>query len=249
MSFEIADGESLGLVGETGSGKTTLARCILGLSAASSGSIVLGGIDVTRRDKLTKAQRQQVVRLVQVVFQDPYSSLNPMLSIGTALGEAVSARGDASDVRGEVADLLRMVGLPASYAGRRPVALSGGERQRAAIARALAIRPRLLICDEPVAALDVSVQAQILELLRAIRSERGASMLFITHDLAVVRQMTDRLVVLRHGEVVERGETQAVLDAPSHPYTIGLVESVPSLPAEQPGEAGLNHWALRSTPG
>jgi peptide/nickel transport system ATP-binding protein len=249
VSFEIADGESLGLVGETGSGKTTLARCILGLSAASSGSIVLGGIDVTRRDKLTKAQRQQVVRLVQVVFQDPYSSLNPMLSIGTALGEAVSARGDASDVRGEVADLLRMVGLPASYAGRRPVALSGGERQRAAIARALAIRPRLLICDEPVAALDVSVQAQILELLRAIRSERGASMLFITHDLAVVRQMTDRLVVLRHGEVVESGETQAVLDAPSHPYTIGLVESIPTLPAEQPGEAGLNHWALRSSPG
>ncbi|MFI9837270.1 ATP-binding cassette domain-containing protein [Nonomuraea sp. NPDC051941] len=140
-----------------------------------------------------------------------------------ALTEALAVGGTGQ----RVGDLLDLVGLPAAYAARKPSALSGGERQRVAIARAIAVRPRLLICDEPVAALDVSVQAQVLELLREVRREHGTSMLFITHDLAVVRQMTDRAIVLRHGEIAESGDTGTILDSPRHPYTISLVESVP----------------------
>ncbi|MGV9379430.1 dipeptide ABC transporter ATP-binding protein [Nonomuraea sp. NPDC003707] len=223
VSFEIAEGESLGLVGETGSGKTTIARCVLGLQTATAGTIRLGELDVTDHRRLTAKQRRQAGRLVQVVFQDPYASLNPALSIGAALTEALAVGGTGQ----RVGDLLDLVGLPAAYAARKPSALSGGERQRVAIARAIAVRPRLLICDEPVAALDVSVQAQVLELLREVRREHGTSMLFITHDLAVVRQMTDRAIVLRHGEIAESGDTGTILDSPRHPYTISLVESVP----------------------
>ncbi|MEV4359140.1 ABC transporter ATP-binding protein [Nonomuraea sp. NPDC049625] len=223
VSFEIAEGESLGLVGETGSGKTTIARCVLGLQTATGGTIRLGELDVTDHRRLTAKQRRQAGRLVQVVFQDPYASLNPALSIGAALTEALAVGGTGQ----RVGDLLDLVGLPAVYAARKPSALSGGERQRVAIARAIAVRPRLLICDEPVAALDVSVQAQVLELLREVRREHGTSMLFITHDLAVVRQMTDRAIVLRHGEIAESGDTGTILDSPRHPYTISLVESVP----------------------
>ncbi|MEU6785346.1 ABC transporter ATP-binding protein [Nonomuraea angiospora] len=223
VSFEIAEGESLGLVGETGSGKTTIARCVLGLQTATGGTIRLGELDVTDHRRLTAKQRRQAGRLVQVVFQDPYASLNPALSVGAALTEALAVGGTGQ----RVDDLLDLVGLPAAYAARRPSALSGGERQRVAIARAIAVRPRLLICDEPVAALDVSVQAQVLELLREVRREHGTSMLFITHDLAVVRQMTDRAIVLRHGEIAESGDTGTILDSPRHPYTISLVESVP----------------------
>jgi peptide/nickel transport system ATP-binding protein len=223
VSFEIAEGESLGLVGETGSGKTTIARCVLGLQTATGGTIRLGDLDVTDHRRLTAKQRRQAGRLVQVVFQDPYASLNPALSIGAALTEALAVGGTGQ----RAGDLLDLVGLPAAYAARKPSALSGGERQRVAIARAIAVRPRLLICDEPVAALDVSVQAQVLELLREVRREHGTSMLFITHDLAVVRQMTDRAIVLRHGEIAESGDTGTILDSPRHPYTISLVESVP----------------------
>ncbi|GAA5051412.1 peptide/nickel transport system ATP-binding protein [Thermocatellispora tengchongensis] len=223
VSFEIAEGESLGLIGETGSGKTTIARCILGLQTATGGTIRLGDLDVSDHRRLSAKERRRAARLVQVVFQDPYSSLNPMLTIGAALEEAIAVGGTGQSA----GELLEMIGLPASYAGRRPSALSGGQRQRVAIARALAVRPRLLICDEPVAALDVSVQAQILELLRQIRRAHGTSMLFITHDLSVVRQMTDRAIVLRHGEIVESGDTAQVLDNPRHPYTVSLVESVP----------------------
>lgn len=220
-SFEVRAGESLGIVGETGSGKTTIARSVLGLTQPDSGQIQLDGIGISDYRKLGKAALRRVRRLVQVVFQDPYSSLNPALTIGAVLAEAITAGGHQQDV----ADLLKLVGLPASHAGRRPGALSGGERQRVAIARAVAVRPRLLICDEPVAALDVSVQAQILELLRDIRRTYNTSMLFITHDLSVVRQMTDRAIVLRRGEIVESGRTAAILDSPRHPYTIRLVES------------------------
>ncbi|MGW2056819.1 dipeptide ABC transporter ATP-binding protein [Streptomyces sp. NPDC001840] len=227
VSFSITDGEALGLVGETGSGKTTLARCLLGLATPTSGSIHVGDHDVSDYRRLSRNQRRAVRRFVQVVFQDPYAALNPMLTIGAALREAISSRGESHAVPGEIAELLAMVGLPEKYAERRPSALSGGERQRVAIARALAVRPKLLICDEPVAALDVSVQAQILELLREIRRSQGTSMLFITHDLSVVRQMTDRTIVLRHGRIVEEGATPAVLDTPKHPYTIKLVRSTP----------------------
>jgi peptide/nickel transport system ATP-binding protein len=226
VSFEIGAGESVGLVGETGSGKTTVARCILGLASPDSGELSLAGIDISRYRNLSKPQLRQARRLVQVVFQDPYASLNPALTIGSSLSEALAA-GPDDGTRPAVAELLEMVGLPASYAGRRPAALSGGERQRTAIARAIAVRPRLLICDEPVAALDVSVQAQVLELLRDVRARYGTSLLFITHDLSVVRQMTDRALVLRHGQIVESGSTAAMLDNPQHPYTIRLIESIP----------------------
>ncbi|MGI5441714.1 dipeptide ABC transporter ATP-binding protein [Streptomyces shenzhenensis] len=225
VSFEIARGESLGLLGETGSGKTTTARCILGLATPSTGSIELDGVDISNYRKLSRAQRGRIRRTVQVVFQDPYASLNPSLTIGTALREAIAAgdgKGPAS-----VNELLDLVGLGHAYAARKPRALSGGERQRVAIARALAVGPQLLICDEPVAALDLSVQAQILELLREVRESRGTSMLFITHDLSVVRQMTERTLVLRGGEIVEEGSTTRVLDAPAHPYTQSLVAAVP----------------------
>ncbi|MGH9171158.1 MAG: dipeptide ABC transporter ATP-binding protein [Acidimicrobiales bacterium] len=248
VSFGIAAGESLGLVGETGSGKTTIARCILGLVTADSGSITLSDIDISKHRKLTRTDRHRVRRLVQVVFQDPYSSLNPSLTIGAALAEALRAGGVRDN--GSVADLLVRVGLPTSYAERRPAGLSGGERQRVAIARAIAARPELLICDEPVAGLDVSIQAQILELLRDIRSTLGTSMLFITHDLSVVRQMTDRALVLFQGEIVEQGLTPELLDAPQHPYTIRLINSVPSDDETTRVAPAISHaQALSSHPG
>jgi oligopeptide/dipeptide ABC transporter ATP-binding protein len=226
VSFRIDAGESLGLVGESGSGKTSIARCILGLSAAEAGRIRLEGTDITDYGALSRRQLAQVRASVQMVFQDPYASLNPRLTIGSALAEAIRAsRLERVEATTEVAALLQLVGLPEHYASRRPRALSGGERQRVAIARALAIQPQLLVCDEPVASLDVSVQAQILELLRDIRRQRATSMLFITHDLAVVRQMTERVIVLYDGQIVEAGPTADVLDAPTHPYTQRLLAS------------------------
>jgi peptide/nickel transport system ATP-binding protein len=216
VSFEIGEEEAVGLVGESGSGKSTMARCLMGLTTPDTGRIGLGELDATDFSKLSFQQRREAYRTVQIVFQDPYSSLNPKLTIGAALEEAVSVRGG---LRTEVPGLLDQVGLPRDYAQRRPRALSGGERQRVAIARALALRPRLLICDEPVAALDVSVQAQILELLRSVQSTTGMSTLFITHDLAIVRQMTSRVLVCFEGQIVESGVTSAVLDDPTHPYT------------------------------
>lgn len=240
-SFEIAEGESLGLLGETGSGKTTLARCILGLVTPSTGSISLDGADITDYRKLSREQRGRVRQLIQIVFQDPYASLNPSLSIGAALREAITAGDGSRDRPGTVDELLDLVGLPRSYAGRLPSALSGGERQRIAIARALAVGPKLLICDEPVAALDVSVQAQILELLRDVRRRYSTSMLFITHDLSVVRQMTDRAIVLRRGEIVEAAPTAQLLDFPQHEYTKSLVASVPGMNLSQEQRAEPGH--------
>ncbi|MFJ7217798.1 ABC transporter ATP-binding protein [Amycolatopsis sp. NPDC098790] len=228
VSFSVCEGESLGIVGESGSGKTTIAKILLGLEKPSGGRVVLGSEDVSDYSAMTKAQTRAARRAVQCVFQDPYSSLNPLHSIGYTLTEALRQRKlPRGECRDEVLALLDRVGLPDSVAGRRPSALSGGQRQRVAIARALAVQPRLLICDEPVAALDVSVQAQILRLLRSIHDEGSVGLLFITHDLAVVRQVTDRVVVLNKGEIVEHGETGEVLDAPKHSYTQRLVASMP----------------------
>jgi peptide/nickel transport system ATP-binding protein len=223
VSISVGEGERVGLVGESGSGKTTLARCIVGLEHPSSGSITIGGVDATDYDRLSRAARAQARRAVQIVFQDPYSTLNPARSVGFTLREAARM----ADEQPTVAELLGLVGLPASYAERKPFALSGGERQRVAIARALARRPRVLICDEPVSALDVSVQAQILNLLLDLNERLGLGYLFITHDLAVVRQVTDRLYVLHRGEVVESGGTEGVLDEPAHDYTKALIDSTP----------------------
>lgn len=228
VSLSIGVDEGVGVVGESGSGKTTLARCLVGLETPTAGEITIDAIRASDYQRLSERDRTHVRRTVQIVFQDPYSSLNPVLSVGSTLREAVALYDhDRRRVDRSVGELLERVGLPAAYATRKPVALSGGERQRVAIARALAVRPRLIICDEPVSALDVSIQAQVLNLLKELRRELGMSYLFITHDLAVVRQVVERVYVIFRGEVVEEGAVDEVLDRPSHPYTARLVDSVP----------------------
>lgn len=233
VGLRIEPGERVGLIGESGSGKTTLARCLLGLANPSEGRITLGGMDTTHLPAMAAADKRSMRTLVQCVFQDPSTSLNPAMTIGATLTEA-AGRARPEDRR-TAAELLELVGLPAGYAALRPNRLSGGQKQRVAIARALAVRPALLICDEPTASLDVSVQAHILELLRSISLNTGTALLFVTHDLAVVRQITDRLVVLLHGKVVESGNTAAVLDGPTHAYTRRLIASVPPAPQQTIG--------------
>ena len=233
VSILIGEHESVGLVGESGSGKTTLARCLVGLETATSGEIVIDGIAAEDYRPLSGKDLQRLRRTVQIVFQDPYSSLNPLRTVGATLQEATDLyEGRKRDAGRAVQELLERVGLPASYAQRKPVALSGGERQRVAIARALAVRPRLIICDEPVSALDVSVQAQILNLFRTLRDDLGMAYLFVTHDLAVVRQIVDRVYVLHRGKVVESGPVATVLDDPQDDYTARLIESMPRSPAQ-----------------
>jgi oligopeptide/dipeptide ABC transporter ATP-binding protein len=228
VSIEVGTGESVGLVGESGSGKTTLGRCIVGLEVATGGEILIDGLDATSYRRLSRRDRRRVRQTVQIIFQDPYSTLNPSRTIGATLREALAV-GFPDARKGDklLEDILERVGLPPSYAARKPAALSGGERQRIAIARALAANPRLIVCDEPVSALDVSVQAQILNLFKAIRADIGVSYLFITHDLAVVRQVVDRVYVLRKGKVVEEGPVATTLDHPKHPYTVRLMNSIP----------------------
>lgn len=228
VSIVVREGEGVGIVGESGSGKTTLARMLVGLETATSGRVEIDGVDATAYSRVGAADRRRLRKTVQMVFQDPYSSLNPSHSIGATLAEAVRTHfPGAKDVKGEVAGLLESVGLPAAFAPRRPASLSGGMRQRVAIARALAAKPKLLICDESVSALDVSVQAQILNLLIRLREDEGVGYLFITHDLSVVRQIADRLYVMYRGEVVEEGATDDVLLAPKHEYTQRLLSAAP----------------------
>jgi peptide/nickel transport system ATP-binding protein len=233
VSIDVGANESVGIVGESGSGKTTLARLLVGLEHATSGEIWIDGISAGNWAELRSEDRRKLRRNLQIIFQDPYSSLNPMRTVGGTLGEAITTHDSrVRNVATRVAALLQSVGLPASYAQRRPVALSGGERQRVAIARALAAEPRVLICDEPVSALDMSVQAQILNLFAALRAERGIGYLFITHDLSIVRQISDHLYVMHSGRIVESGPTEHVLKSPQDPYTIRLLESVPSAKAD-----------------
>jgi len=224
--------ESVGIVGESGSGKTTLARCIVGLERPTSGTIATDDVDLSDWRALDADVARTMRRTIQYVFQDPYSSLNPTRTIGAILREAVAVgagRQSRADGARRVGELLELVRLPASYASRKPAALSGGERQRVAIARSLAVEPQLIICDEPVSALDVSVQAQLLNLFADIQQATGVSYLFISHDLAVVRQVTERVYVLYKGAVVEQGATEQVLDHPQHPYTQQLVASIPGM--------------------
>ncbi len=241
VSLSVGENECVGLVGESGSGKTTLARLLVGLERASAGTITIDGVDATDWSALGRADLRKLRGSVQIIFQDPYSSLDPMRSIGWTIAEAITTRSRrARNVGQRVADLLSEVGLPQSYAELRPVALSGGMRQRVAIARALATEPRLLVCDEPVSALDVSVQAQILNLIRRLHVDRGLGYLFITHDLSIVRQVSDYLYVMHRGRVVESGPTEQVLDGPKDPYTVDLLKSVPR--ADQ-------SWLTSSPPG
>ena len=228
VSIEIGMGESVGLVGESGAGKSTLGRCLVGLEQPTGGMLRIGDVEFSSYAALPPRQRRLLHRTVQMVFQDPYSTLNPVRTIGATLREALTVRDpDIPNASARVGELLERVGLPSAYAGRKPVALSGGERQRVAIARALAMEPRVIVCDEAVSALDVSVQAQILNLLASLRRDIGISYLFITHDLAVVRQVAQRVYVLRGGAIVESGAVDDVLDRPRHAYTRALVDAVP----------------------
>lgn len=223
VSLDVMPGETLGLVGESGSGKSTIGRAILGLNQPVRGKIEFAGAPV--------AGTPDIHRRLQMVFQDPYSSLNPRFKIGAAIAEVLSFHRivPAQDIAGEVERLLSVVGLPASMAERRPRELSGGQRQRAGLARALAIRPVFLVLDEPVAALDVSIQAQILNLLTELRRDLGLTMLFIAHELGVVRHMSDRIAVMYLGKIMEVGPAEAVFETPRHPYTRALLSAVPKM--------------------
>ncbi|MGW6358997.1 ABC transporter ATP-binding protein [Streptomyces sp. NPDC055092] len=222
VSFRLEEGRSLGIVGESGSGKTTIARILVDLETPDSGKVLVDG-------RRRRSERLERAREIQMVFQDPYLSLDPRITVHDCLAEVLRLhlRPDRAELERRIAELLDQVGLGPREAGCLPRQLSGGQRQRVAIARALACEPRVLILDEAVAALDVSVQAQILNLLCDIRRDTGIGYLFISHDLAVVRYVTDDVLVLHRGTAVETGFTENVLMAPRHPYTRLLRESIP----------------------
>ncbi|MGW3074668.1 MULTISPECIES: ABC transporter ATP-binding protein [unclassified Kitasatospora] len=226
VSFTLDAGASLGIVGESGSGKTTTARIVVGLEQADAGEVLVHGRARSGRAR-GRAERLARAREVQMVFQDPYLSLDPRTSVEAVLRETLRLHFPDTDHPARIRELLDQVGLGTRAAEALPRQLSGGQRQRVAIARALAVRPAVLVLDEAVAALDVSVQAQVLNLLADIREETGIGYLFITHDLGVVRCVTDEVVVMRHGRIVESGPTAHVLDSPEHAYTRLLLESVP----------------------
>ena len=228
VSFTIAPGEVLGLVGESGSGKSTVGRLVLRLIEATRGVIRFDGQDIS---SLSPAAMRPLRRAMQMVFQDPYASLNPRRNIGNAIHEVLDLHdlGASRERRTRVGELLARVGLSPADAARRPREFSGGQRQRIAIARALAVEPRFLIADEPVSALDVSIQAGILSLLRDLQRDRGLAVLFISHDLGVVEVMADRVMVLYLGRVMEVAPTRAIYTAPRHPYTAGLLAAAPRL--------------------
>jgi peptide/nickel transport system ATP-binding protein len=207
------------------------------LETPTGGAITVAGVRAENYARIGAGRRRVLRRTIQMVFQDAYSTLNPSLTIGDILQEACALGGEGGSLVAAVRRLLDVVGLDPSYAARKPVALSGGERQRVAIARALAARPKVLVCDEPTSALDVSVQAQILNLFRSLQVELGVAFLFITHDLAVARQVTDRVYVLYRGRIVEHGPTERVLSRPEDAYTKRLVESIPR-PASSGTPAG-----------
>jgi len=234
VSFDVARGETVGIIGESGSGKSTLGRCLVRLVEADQGEILFEGKDVrTASTRALRTLRQNM----QMVFQDPFSSLNPRRKVGSIIAEAAITKGKSrSEARAHVKELLGLVGLDQSAAGRFPRGFSGGQRQRIGLARALAMMPSLIVADEMVSALDVSVQAQILELMKKLKQELSLTLLFITHDLRVAAEICDRLIVMRHGKIVETGAVEQILVDPKHGYTKQLLSSVP----------GISKWNARN---
>jgi peptide/nickel transport system ATP-binding protein len=231
VSLQVREGHSVGIVGESGSGKSTLARCVMALETPSSGAVRMMGVDL---HQLPPGELRRARRHFQMIFQDPYGSLDPRMRIGRTIGEPLAAlpatdRPSRRDMDDHVREALLAVGLTAADAQRFPHEFSGGQRQRIAIARAIINRPRLIVADEPVSALDVSVQAQVLNLLMDLQDRFGISYLFISHDLAVVQHVCDEVAVLQHGRIVEYGPPHDLFARPAHPYTEALVKAVPDI--------------------
>jgi peptide/nickel transport system ATP-binding protein len=225
VSFELEAGETVGLVGESGCGKSTLGKAIMRLVPSSDGRIMLDGKDLSR---MQGAELKAMRKTMQMIFQDPYASLNPRHDIGTSIGQPLSVAGwSRRDIRDRVSELLEQVGLPQDAARRYPHEFSGGQRQRIGIARALALRPKVIICDEPVSALDVSVRAQVINLLDDLQQQTGVSFLFISHDLSVVEHVSDKLIVMYLGRIVESGRGDDIWERPAHPYTAALLAAAP----------------------
>ncbi|TWD82439.1 peptide/nickel transport system ATP-binding protein/oligopeptide transport system ATP-binding protein [Kribbella amoyensis] len=226
VSLEVGRGETLGLVGETGCGKSTLARCVARLYDVTSGSVWFDGRDITG---LSRRELRPVRREIQVIFQDPYSSLNPRRRVGSIIGDPFAIHGIAggSERKQKVQELMELVGLNPEHYNRFPAEFSGGQRQRIGVARALALRPKLVICDEPVSALDVSIQAQIINLLADLQREFDLTYVFITHDLSVVRHVSDRIAVMYLGKIVELAPTADLFGETRHPYTRALLSALP----------------------
>jgi len=258
VSFDIAPGETLGVVGESGSGKSTIGKAVLGLQPPTSGTVKLHGQDIT---SMSLKQRSTQVADLRVVFQDPYSSLNPARTIGQTLVEPLRLMGiKGAEALAKARSGLESVGLPGDAVDRYPAQFSGGQRQRIAIARALVCDPKVVVLDEPVSALDLSTQAQVLNLLADLRDQRGLAFMFIAHDLGVVRFLAQRTVVLYRGQIMETGPVEAVNSAPRHPYTLALTAAAPvPRPAEQAarraarealgvGAAGAAHPAATGCP-